>query len=98
MRSKAPKHSANSAQGRLLRNFLAFPGYPPLQLNLAGGSAAWTNDDLPGMAHQVGVGEFRPGPINTVVIQRLAVEPGIKPFAQPITGGITDFQVQDYPP
>ena len=49
---------------------LPLAGRAALQLHLAGGRAARTDDDLPGMAHQVGIGELRPCPLVAVVVQR----------------------------
>ena len=92
--------SQHAVQRLLERHLLAraailHPALPLLQLHRAGSRATWPHHDLPGMAHQVGIGELRTGTLVAIVKQGLAAEPGIDVVADTVARGITRTQVQD---
>ena len=75
--------------------FGSLSGRAPLQFDLAGRSAARTDDDLPGMTHQVGVGEFRARPFVAIVVQGGCAKLLVQRLAQRIACRIATPQVQD---
>jgi hypothetical protein len=72
MRSGSPAGSFQHFGQRVLgTKFDPLPSRPPLQFDLAGSGTARTNDELPRMAHQIGVVELHSRAILSIVVQRV---------------------------
>src|ERR1019366_4956850 len=76
----------------------ALSGGAALQLDAAGCGAARPDHDLPGMAHQVGVGEFYPRAFVAVVVERIAGQLRINLLADAVARGVARLQVENNRP
>src|SRR5579863_1391225 len=82
-------------QRRVRRYFAALASGAALQLHLAGGGPAWTHYDLPRMTHQIGVGELRPCPLLTIIVQRGRSQLRVQRLAHRIARRIAATQIED---
>src|SRR5579875_2645895 len=93
------RRASREARERALhRHFLPLPARAALQLHRAIRRPARTDHDLPGMTHQVGVGELHPGPLLAVVIERLAAERAVELFRDAVARGVAALEVEDRGP
>ena len=90
-----PGWPADAGQRVLGTEFHPLPGRAAFQFDLAGGGAARPDDELPRMAHQIGVVEFDAGAVLAIVVQRVAAERFVQLRAQRVAGGVANFQIQD---
>ena len=72
------------AQRVLQRHLLALAVRAALQLHAPCGRPARPHHELPGMPHQIGIGELHPGPLLTIIVQRVPPEPLIRLVADRI--------------
>ena len=78
MRSGPPVRTGNDAGERVLRAKLhpvaaGHANHATFKFDLARGGAARSDDELPGMTHQVGVVEFNPGAVVAIIISLLVI-------------------------
>src|SRR6185437_11491671 len=105
MRSKGPniiraryrraRSAGDPRQGFFRRKLGSLTAGAPLQLDLARGGGARADDNLPGMPHQIRIGEFHAGAVLPVVVKGGAVQLSVELLAQRVAGRVAALQIED---